>query len=1023
MVLRGLVDSGCTGTIILNDFTARRRTWKDRTGQWTTKGGTFCTTKKAKVPLIFADFTRQKQIEWECHVDTQSKSKRENYDIILGKDIQQYMGLDILNSSLTLKWDGIEVPMREFGALRDRSRAMEVYNLSQEAESTAELAKRTTEILDAHYEKANLEQLCKEQSHLSEAEQGNLLRLLRKYETLFDGTLGEWKGTDIDLELRDDAKPYHARPFPIPQVHEGAMRREVERLCALGVLEEDNDSEWGAPSFIIPKKNGTVRFISDFRKLNTMLKRKPYPIPKIQDMLLKLQGFQYASSLDLNMGYYTIRLSPAASKLCTIVLPFGKYKYKRLPMGVAGSPDIFQAKMSSLMAGLEFVRTYLDDVLIVSSSTFNDHLTKLEQALARIAKAGLKVNAQKSFFGRGEIEYLGYWVTREGVQPLPKKVDSILAMKAPKNRKELRGFIGLVNYYRDMWRRRSHVLAPLTSMTSKNVPWRWGEEQQKAFNEAKRIISKEAILAFPNFLKRFVIYTDASKYQLGGVITQDGRPLAFYSRKLTDAQTRYTTTERELLSIVETLKEFRTILLGQKITIYTDHKNLLFNDLKTDRVLRWRLLIEEFGANIEYIKGVNNVVADVLSRYPRSDTPVIPVSAPTREQAHELFAGDRLPADLFPLSFRVIAEYQQRDLQMQQLTESHPDVTRKIFRGGEQLICYKDKIYIPRILRNHVINWYHEYLMHPGELRTAETIAQHLYWPGIKADVKKVVQRCDPCQKGKTKRLKYGKLPEKLAEAQPWEHLCVDTIGPYKIRRRGRKPLEFMALTFIDPATGWFEMTEIKNKQADNIANMVEKQWLSRYPWPELITYDAGPEFKAEFQELIKNEYAIKAKPSSKRNPQSNAILERVHGTIGNMIRTFNFDNVDDDEPFAGLVSAVCFGIRSTYHTTLKATPGQLVFGRDMIFPIQHQADWQMIEEQKQRRIAENNKRENERRVEHDYAVGDRVLKLIADPNKVEPKREGPCTIERVHTNGTVTLRFGNLIERLNIRQIVPYKS
>jgi len=111
MVLRGLVDSGCTGTIILNDFTARRRTWKDRTGQWTTKGGTFCTTKKAKIPLIFADFTRQKQIEWECHVDTQSKSKLENYDIILGKDIQQYMGLDILNSSLTLKWDGIEVPM------------------------------------------------------------------------------------------------------------------------------------------------------------------------------------------------------------------------------------------------------------------------------------------------------------------------------------------------------------------------------------------------------------------------------------------------------------------------------------------------------------------------------------------------------------------------------------------------------------------------------------------------------------------------------------------------------------------------------------------------------------------------------------------------------------------------------------------------------------------------------------------------------------------------------------------------
>ena len=453
-------------------------------------------------------------------------------------------------------------------------------------------------------------------AHLSATDRSHLLQLLRKYEVLFDGTLGDWKGSEVGLELQPDATPYHGRPYPIPHIHEQATRTEVRRLVSLGVLEECHDSEWGAPSFIIPKKNGTVRFISDFRKLNAMLKRKPFPIPKIQDMLLKLQGFQHASSLDLNMGYYTIRLNPDAQRLCTIVLPFGKYKYKRLPMGVAGSPDIFQARMSRLMAGLEFVRTYLDDVLIISKGTFADHLTKLDVCLARIAKTGLKINADKSFFGKNEIEYLGYWVTRQGVQPMPKKVDAILNMAEPKNRKQLRGFVGLVNYYRDMWRRRSHVLAPLTSLTSKNVPWRWGADERKAFAETKKIISKEAVLAFPNFSKEFIIYTDASKCQLGGVITQDNKPLAFYSRKLNDAQTRYTTTERELLSIVETLKEFRTILLGHKITVFTDHKNLLYNDLKTDRVLRWRLLLEEYGATIRYVKGSNNVVADVLSRYP-----------------------------------------------------------------------------------------------------------------------------------------------------------------------------------------------------------------------------------------------------------------------------------------------------------------------------------------------------------------------------------------------------------------------
>lgn len=179
----------------------------------------------------------------------------------------------------------------------------------------------------------------------------------------------------------------------------------------------------------------------------------------------KLEGFRYATALDLNMGYYTIKLNPDAQNLCTIVLPWGKYKYKRLPMGVAGSPDIFQAKMSSLMAGLlEFVRVYLDDVLVISTSTFADHLSKLQKCLQRISDAGLRINADKSYFGRDAIEFLGYWVTRQGIQPLPDKVDAMLKMEEPKTKKQLRAFVGLVNYYRDMWRRRSHVRDPKMGM-------------------------------------------------------------------------------------------------------------------------------------------------------------------------------------------------------------------------------------------------------------------------------------------------------------------------------------------------------------------------------------------------------------------------------------------------------------------------------------------------------------------------------------------------------------------------------
>ena len=148
-----------------------------------------------------------------------------------------------------------------------------------------------------------------------------------------------------------------------------------------------------------------------------------------------------------------------------------------------------------------------------------------------------------------------------------------------------------------MWIKRSEVLAPLTSMTSKEVKWNWTEDCQKAFDKIKKIASREVLLSYPDFSETFEIHT------LGAVLSQKGRPIAFYSRKLNSAQVNYTTTERELLSIVETLKEFRNILLGQKIKVYTDHKNLTYKAFNTERVMRWRLILEEFGPELHYIKG------------------------------------------------------------------------------------------------------------------------------------------------------------------------------------------------------------------------------------------------------------------------------------------------------------------------------------------------------------------------------------------------------------------------------------
>ena len=579
---------------------------------WHTSNGVFQTKGRGKLSIRFFEYSNSKEFLTEPDVfEYDRKMGKPVFDLIIGCNSMENLGivLDFKARSITI--DEIILPMRNINSLTDKSKAKETWAISNalahEPISTELATQRAVKILDANYTKADLQAVVTNCTQLNSVEQNKLLELLKKFEQLFDGTLSNWRTKPVSFQLKDGVTPYHGRAFPIPKVHKDVIMKEIQRLCDLGVLEWQPSSEWAAPSFIQPKKNKTVRFLTDFRELNKRLVRKPFPIPKISTVLQELEGFTYATALDLNMGYYTISLDPEAAKICTIIFPWGKYSYKRLPMGIAGSPDIFQEKMSDLMATLEFVRTYLDDLLIITKGSLEDHLEKLSVVLTRLQEAGLRINADKSNFCTLETEYLGYILTRDAIKPQPNKVQAMLALAPPRNVKELRRFLGMVQYYRDLWARRSDMLAPLTSLVgecgqtkatkakgTKKVSWYWAEVHQKAFDDVKATIAKEVVLAYPDFDKVFEIYTDASTKQLGSVITQSNRPLAFFSRKLSVPQQKYSVTEIELLAIVETLKEFKGMLWGQRIVVYTDHKNLTRDalGLTSDRVYRWRLILE-----------------------------------------------------------------------------------------------------------------------------------------------------------------------------------------------------------------------------------------------------------------------------------------------------------------------------------------------------------------------------------------------------------------------------------------------
>lgn len=1130
---RILLDSGSDGDILFRQRGTKSHnvpyTKRYEPQSWHTSNGIFQTEKVGDFELIFPEYSSSKRFHIEPDIVEYDKDDESHaFDLIIGSHTMKELGivLDFKTSNITI--DEIQLPMRKLKDLQTRQARNAIINEATEPLSTAGATKRVTKILDAKYEQANLKEVVQLQcDHLKETEQQMLLELLEDNAELFDGTLGDFQTEPVSLELKDGAKPYHGRPFPVPHVHLDTLRKEVQRLCDLGVLEWQPASEWGSPTFIVAKKQGTVRFLSDFREVNKRLIRKPFPMPKISQVLQELEGFTYATQLDLNMGYYTIRLDPDASRICTIVLPWGKYSYKRLPMGISGSPDIFQAKMSDLMAELEYVRTYIDDLLVISNSDFNDHLEKVKVVLKRLREARLRVNAPKSTFAQSEVEYLGYILSRDGIKPQPDKVQAILAIQPPTSVKTLRSFLGIVQYYRDMWEKRSEMLAPLTDLVAecgvtkstkkkgtRKRPWYWDDRHQKAFDDVKATIARDVVLAYPDYSEEFEIYTDASKYQLGAVIVQHNRPVAFFSRKLTEVQQKYSITELELLAIVETLKEFKGMLWGQRIKVYTDHKNLTTDalGLSSDRVYRWRLLLEEYGPEIVYIKGIHNSVADAISRLDydpsvnpdrlshhirrvqsdcershgikaeqfkwqavtnrlvtyqqQCDTSMRKVnyrmtkstrmshrmSRVTRNSSIKLapmtlgqvFANSAQEDEIYPLTIPEIAKEQQKDRSLKKYFKDTGTRYEVKLLEDTKVIVDENKLVIPKKLQSRVIQWYHHWLQHPGHTRLEETIRSTMTWSGMRNQIRRHVKSCRKCQMNKRRPLKYGKLPTKLVESNPWEALCVDLVGPYTLKAKDGTEIDFMCLTMIDPASSWFEIVELpvkdifkKNKSGKlekseyfdktsaQISRLVNKSWFSRYPRCRKIIYDNGSEFKLHFEDLCET-YGIKRKPTTIKNPTANAILERVHQVVTSMLRTSELDMAETitEQDVSDFLDNASWAIRSTYHTVLKASPGAAIFGRDMLFDIPFIADWRKIGEYRQIQTDLNTTRENKSRIDYDYVVGGQVLvRKDGILRKAESRYHGPWTITQVHTNGNIRIQCGNKSERINIRRVIPFHT
>lgn len=485
----------------------------------------------------------------------------------------------------------------------------------------------SAEILPQDMQDINIHQLIRT-DHMNNEEMTQILKLCQKYADIFhqeNTPLTFTNQVKHQIKTKDEI-PVYTRSYRYPYVHKTEVHKQISSMLDQGILRPSN-SPWSSPIWIVPKKpdaSGKVkwRIVVDYRKINEKTIDDRYPIPNITDILDKLGKCQYFTTLDLASGFHQIEMSPEDIQKTAFNVENGHFEYTRMPFGLKNAPATFQRVMDNVLKGLQndICLVYMDDIIIYSTS-LAEHILNLTKVFQRLRESNLKIQLDKSEFLQKQVAFLGHIVTPEGIKPNPEKIKAILKYPIPRTTKEIKGFLGLLGYYRKFIKDFARITKPLTLCLKKDSKIEHTPEFIECFETCKNLLTNEPLLQYPDFSKPFNLTTDASNYALGAILSQgpigSDKPIAFASRTLNNSETNYSTIEKETLAIVWATKYFRPYLFGRKFKILTDHKPLqwLFS-LKepNSKLVRWRLRLEEFDYEICYKKGKKNTNADALSR-------------------------------------------------------------------------------------------------------------------------------------------------------------------------------------------------------------------------------------------------------------------------------------------------------------------------------------------------------------------------------------------------------------------------
>lgn len=459
-------------------------------------------------------------------------------------------------------------------------------------------------------------------AHLDEEKLEPTKKLIIESKRIFSDHPMRTTWIEHDVEVQNH-RPIKQSPYRENPMKKEKIRKELQYMIDQDIIEESH-SEWSSPCLIVPKPDGSSRFCTDYRKVNSVTTADSYPLPRIDDCVELVGQSKFISKFDLLKGYYQVPLTKQAKKISAFTTCDGLWQYKVMPFGMRNAAATFQRLANKVVDGLEGCTVYVDDI-IVYSNTWPEHINRLGKLFKRLEEANLTVSMAKSEIGKESLNYLGFNIGNSQIKPVVAKLKNLLDFPAPTNKKELRRFLGMAGYYRKFCKNYSLVVLPLTQLTSPKVKFAWTAECQYAFEQTKTMLTSPPILVMPLFDRPYHLMVDASELGIGAVLSQfDDKgiehPVSFFSKKFNKAQLNYSTIEKEMLAILLSLKHYAYYLKsGHCVQVYTDHNPLVFiHKMKNEnqRLLRWSLQIQEFELNIQHIKGKNNMIADCLSRSP-----------------------------------------------------------------------------------------------------------------------------------------------------------------------------------------------------------------------------------------------------------------------------------------------------------------------------------------------------------------------------------------------------------------------